>query len=112
MESYKKCTEWKCSFLVDEMTSTPNNLSRFRNKILEKTFWNRYIIKSGKFMIWLKVESANIILIEKLQNMVSSVSLALSSGKFDKYKKLKKYLTVEEILLSNHKKIIKQSKFS
>ena len=43
--------------------------------------------------------------------MVSSVSLALSSGKFDKYKKLKKYLTVEEILLSNHKKIIKQAKF-
>ena len=111
MESYKKCTEWKCSFLVDEMTSTPNNLSRFRNKILEKTFWNRYIIKSGKFMIWLKVESANIILIEKLQNMVSSVSSALSSGKFDKYEKLKKYLTVEEILLSNHKKIIKQAKF-
>ena len=43
--------------------------------------------------------------------MVSSVSSALSSGKFDKYEKLKKYLTVEEILLSNHKKIIKQAKF-
>ena len=57
------------------------------------------------------MESANIILIEKLQNMVSSVSSALSSGKFDKYEKLKKYLTVEEILLSNHKKIIKQAKF-
>ena len=58
------------------------------------------------------MESANIILIEKLQNMVSSVSSALSSGKFDKYENLKKYLTVEEILLSNHKKIIKQAKFS
>ena len=44
--------------------------------------------------------------------MVSSVSSALSSGKFDKYENLKKYLTVEEILLSNHKKIIKQAKFS
>ena len=43
--------------------------------------------------------------------MVSSVSSALSSGKFDKYEKLKKCLTVEEILLSNHKKIIKQAKF-
>ena len=57
------------------------------------------------------MESANIILIEKLQNMVSSVSSALSSGKFDKYEKLKKCLTVEEILLSNHKKIIKPAKF-
>ena len=48
---------------------------------------------------------------EKLQydiNREAAITPALSSGKIDKYK----YLTGEEILLSNQKQIIEQAKFT
>ena len=54
-------------------------------------------------MIKLEMKHYNMMLIEKLQKVST-----LSSGKTDKYE----YLTDEEILPSNQKQIIEQTKFT
>ena len=88
----KICTSKLYSFLVNDTTLPSDNPSRFRKNILKQIY--------DKIMT-----SADQIRDEKLQYDISREAVkisALSSLKIDKYK----YLTGEEILSSNQKKII------
>ena len=94
MNLYKKCTPEPYSFLVIDATLALNNSFRFRKNLLERTYKRIMTIDE-------KIKD------RKLQydiNREPEKMLALSYGKFDKYK----FPTGEEILPSNQRQIIEQ----
>ena len=96
MNLYIKCTAKPYSFLVYDATLTSDNPSRIRKNLSE-------IISK------LIMTIDNYITDEILHiNSESAKTSALSYGKISKYK----YLTSEEILPSNRRKIIEQAKFA
>ena len=98
MNLYKKCTAKTFSFLVNESTLASDNASRFRRNLLERIY--KLIlttddkIRDETFQYDINREAAKL--------------SALSSGKFDTYE----YITGEEILPPDQRRVIKQTKFT
>ena len=98
MSLYKKCTAKPYYCLVIDATLASDNPLSFRKNLSE-------IIQKLIMKINDKIRD------EKLQydiNREAAKISAVSSGKFDKYE----YLTDEEILPSNQRQIIEQTKFT
>ena len=98
MSLYKKCTAKPYYCLVIDATLASDNPLSFRKNLSE-------IIQKLIMKINDKIRD------EKLQYDISREAAkisAVSSGKFDKYE----YLTDEEILPSNQRQIIEQTKFT
>ena len=98
MNLYKKCTAKTFSFLVNESTLASDNASRFRRNLLER-IWKLILttddkIRDETFQYDINREAAKL--------------SALSSGKFDTYE----YITGEEILPPDQRRVIKQTKFT
>ena len=95
----KKCTAKPYSFLVVDVTLASDNPSRFRKNLLKKT--QKLIIT-----IAYKIKYA-IVLQYAIHREAAKIS-ALSSGRIDKCE----YLTGEEILPPDQKRVMKQAKFT
>ena len=98
MNLYKKYTGKPYSFLVIDATLASDNPSRFRKNLLER-------IQKLIMTIEDKIKD------EKLQHAINreaAVISALSSGKINKYE----YLTDEEILPPDERRVIEQAKFT
>ena len=98
MNLYKKYTGKPYSFLVIDATLASDNPSRFRKNLLER-------IQKLIMTIDDKIKD------EKLQHAINreaAVISALSSGKINKYE----YLTDEEILPPDERRVIEQTKFT
>ena len=98
MNLYKKYTGKPYSFLVIDATLASDNPSRFRKNLLER-------IQKLIMTIDDKIKD------EKLQHAINreaAVISALSSGKINKYE----YLTDEEILPPDERRVKEQTKFT
>ena len=101
MNLYKKCTEKPCSFLmilVTDTTLASDNPSRFRKDLIERI---------SKLIMTIDDKIKD----EKLQydiNREAAKISALSSGKIGKYE----FLTGEEILPPDQRRVIEQAKFT